>query len=171
MSPVAAVAPPPALELVPGVVARNPCAEDQGYVLTTWLRSMRQAEPYHSQPKRRYFGRVGDQLDRLFDGGRNATRVLIAAVAGDQDRIAGWVCYSPISGAPTIHYVYVREGADEADRYRRRGLARALLATVLRSDPAGPTRAPIYTSIGPGLRYLTRLYPHAVYMALEDFLA
>lgn len=170
MTAAAFATPPADPVLIPGVIARNPCADDQGYVISTWMRSMRTAEQYRDWSRRRYMARVGNQLDRLLDEPVTCTRFLIASPAARPDRIAGWVCYSPIAGAPTIHYVYVRDGKAEGEQFRRQGLARALLATVLQSDPAGPTRAPIYTHIGPGLKHVLGLYPHAVYLSLEEFL-
>jgi GNAT superfamily N-acetyltransferase len=164
----AAIRPPLAPELLPGIVARDPVPDDQGYVTSTWMRSMRTIEPYRDWSRRRFNTRVADLLDQLLE--HADVRVLIAGQADAPDRIVGWICFAPIAGAPVIHYTYVREGRDERDRWRRQGVARALLTSVLRSDPHGPTRAPLYTGRGPGLRHLLKLYPHAAYLPLEEFL-
>jgi GNAT superfamily N-acetyltransferase len=105
---------------------------------------------------REYFATMGTTIDRLLD--RADTRALVADTA---DRIVGWLVWTPIPGAPVLHYVYVR--ASE----RRHGVARAL------ADRAGlDTSSPVvYLFGGPDRRWLLQKAPRSVSMSADNFLS
>lgn len=134
---------------------RGPRKTDQGYVASTWVRSM-------SGCANRPLGEKGGALGRLVDQvlERDDTRALIRHAAGDQDRILGYVVHCEGPGVPTVHYVYVR------DSYREQGIATELLTAI----GAQKTKALVFTCRGPSTRRLVTAYPASTFMPLEQFL-
>lgn len=147
---------------VSGIVLRDPRADDQGYITSTWLKSMRHASRYNAMPSPRYFRIVGGQIDALLD--RSDTRCLVAAFDDDLDRIAGWLVYTPVAGAPVLHYLYVRKSRDS--NQRRRGIGTRLLRRV----GFAPGHVCFYTFHGPQLVILQHMLDRAAPMDIERFL-
>lgn len=138
------------------LVIRGPRSTDQAYIASTWVRSMTSAG--HRKLGARG-GHVARHIDSIFD--RDDTRALIRHVAGDPDRIIGWLVRAEGAAVPLVHYVYVRKD------YRGKGHAtELLLAAGCRKD-----LALVYTCDGPDSRHLVTAYPAATHLPLTQFLS
>ena len=131
--------------MIPPYTIRHAIAGDQGYVTSTWARSLRRTQPYRHVTSQRYQQLVPHEIDQILD---RADTLVLVANAGD-DRILGWMCATPIRPSVlTLHYVYVRQEHQDTP-LRRHGIARALVEAA---KQAGELRTPssiVYTYRGP----------------------
>lgn len=136
--------------MIPPYTIRHAVAGDQGYVTSTWARSLKRTQSYRHTSAQRYQQLVPREIDQILD--RDDTHVLVAD-AGD-DRILGWICATPIPPSIlTLHYVYVRQEHQDTP-IRRHGIGRALVEAAQR---AGALRTPssiVYTYRGPDAQAL-----------------
>jgi hypothetical protein len=140
-------------------VIREPRKSDQGYVTSTWIRSIMRGTHVI---ERHGLARSGQQLhgliDKLMD--RPDTKALLRVKPSDPDVIHAWLMYTEGQGVPVIHFVYTR--ADE----RQRGFAGELLHRIgVRRDGEA-----ICTSDGPSSAMVRSLYPGVRYVPLANFL-
>lgn len=93
---------------------------DYDFVLSSWLKSYRNAEMASLISKDRYFrGHNELALDAL---GRS--NLLVAVARDDSDHIYGWLCHQ--QGEPTIiHYLYVKYP------FRSMGIAKILFEEII----------------------------------------
>lgn len=134
---------------------RGPRKTDQGFVASTWVRSMSGCA---NRPLGVRGGNIGRLVDQVLE--RSDTRALIRHAAGDTDRILGWVAFVEGPGVPVIHYTYVRA------EHRGKGIAEQLLtAAGCRRD-----KALVYTCRGPDTVKLLRAFPAATHLELAEFL-
>lgn len=137
---------------------RPPDAADQGFITSTWLRSMRRAREYRGWSRHRFFDTLGGLVDRVLD--HPATRALAAVDLADNWTLRGWLLYTPISRrAIAVHYVYV------PNRERGKGYARALI----KEAGISPETRIIHTCHSPVARSLATRYK-STYVALQEFL-
>lgn len=131
--------------MIPAYTIRRGAKVDQGYVTSTWARSLRRTQPYRHVTSQRYQQLVPHEIDQILD---RADTLVLVADAGD-DRILGWICATPIRPSVlTLHYVYVRQEFQDTP-LRRHGIARALVEAA---KQAGELRTPssiVYTYRGP----------------------
>lgn len=131
--------------MIPAYTIRRGAKVDQGYVTSTWARSLRRTQPYRHVTSQRYQQLVPHEIDQILD---RADTLVLVADAGD-DRILGWICATPIRPSVlTLHYVYVRQEHQDTP-LRRHGIARALVEAA---KQAGELRTPssiVYTYRGP----------------------
>jgi hypothetical protein len=140
-------------------VIREPRRTDQGYIASTWAKSiLRGTHAWERHGTARTGHQIHALIDRVLD--RKDTRALVRVKANDQDVILGWVLYVDGPGVPVVHYCYSR--ADE----RERGVAGELLHRVGVRRDGGV----VCTSDGPASTMMRRLYPAAVHMPLAEFL-
>ena len=137
---------------------RGPRRTDQGYISSTWVRSLTGIADRRPNALAKAASHL---VDEVLD--RDDTRALVRHAPGDMDQIRAWIVYCEAPGVPLTHYVYCRK------EYRERGYATSLL------QAAGVTknRAMVYTTMGPpgpGRKLITA-YPLGAYMPLEEFLA
>jgi GNAT superfamily N-acetyltransferase len=132
------------------VRVRRPVADDQGYVASTWVKSLYTAD------KRRRMSDLNALVDRMLD--EPTVRLLVACEPTDAERILGWVAFTPSVGLPVLHYVYVRE------KHRRHGIARQM------ANHIGLSGRFIYTLRGPDADGLTAKHPTAVHVDIHEFL-
>lgn len=135
---------------IPAYTIRPAEPGDQGYVTSTWARSLKRTVAFRRIPADRYQHTVPREIDQILD--RADTRVLVADAG--HDRLLGWICATPIPPSVlTLHYVYVRQEHAETP-LRRHGIGRALVAAA---KDAGGLRTPssiVYTYRGPDERAL-----------------
>lgn len=136
-------------------LVRGPRKTDQGYVASTWVRSMSGCANRPLGEKGGAFGRLVDQVLE-----RDDTRALIRHAAGDADRILGYCVHITGPGVPCIAYVYVR------NEHRGKGIATELLTAA----GCRKHESLVYLCRGPSTRQLVTAYPAATYLALEQFL-
>jgi hypothetical protein len=140
-------------------VIREPRKSDQGYIASTWAKSILRGT--HAW-ERHIAARSGHQIHALIDHvlDRLDTRGLLRVKPSDPDVIHAWILFAHGPGAPTVHYLYTR--ADE----REHGFAGALLHQIgVRRDSEL-----ICTSDGPSSAMVRTLYPGARYVPLATFL-
>ena len=149
----AGAAPPKA---PPRAAARTATAGDQGYIASTWLRQMADADRDYSRGGR--WGQAGHHVDMVLD--RPDTRAIVVHPTADPNRILGWMVYAEVPNVPTVHFLYIRR------EERERGYASALLRRigVKRDEPS------VFTCHGPCERLLLKQYPLATHLALWRFL-
>lgn len=134
--------------------------DDQGYVVTTWMDSLRSSRAYNTPEGRRpgahwWHENIATAIDALLE--RRDVHLLIAHQG---HRIVGWLAYTLAGGTPVVHYVYVR------NRERQRGIASALI-DYARIDPRQPLA---YTFTGPASGWLLERLPRAVLITPQEFL-
>lgn len=162
------------------IVIRPPRPEDQGYITSTWSRSMmsggraghamRRHGAARGAPlgKRQQLSTLGGRIDTVLD--RPDTRALVAvwpgAGPGTRDFIVGWVIYCDAAGLPIVHYAYTRDHAPDGRPLRGTGIAGALFARIgiARTSPVA------CTSDGPSSEALRGHFRASTYYPLEDFL-
>lgn len=143
--------------LAPGLVAFRPAVEeDTRFILSSWLRSHRDARLARAWTNTVYYRVWHTVARRLLD--RTATGevvVLVACNAEHPDQIFGWVAVEP--RRHLLHYVYVKFP------FRRQGIARELLK-ILRITPEAPASWTHMTITAEGYlaRYKGRYFPDAV---------
>lgn len=134
--------------------------DDYNFVRQSWLRNYRETGPAKKQPQRSFYRYHHDIVDGLLH--RPDTRVWVASLTTDPDRIYGWLCTSEAwqPRIQVVHYVYVKS------MYRGNGLARRLFAR------AGIKRdgLVVYTFRNRwGIRLAAKV-PGSEFMPIEDFL-
>ena len=108
------------------VVLRQATAGDLGFIFSTWLRDLRDADP-SALPDDLWFPAHRAHVERvLADPG---VTVLVAAAADDPNEILGYVVAEP---EEVLHWVLVRKGD-----LRGRGLAKRML-TAANCPPGTP---------------------------------
>lgn len=120
---------------------REPRSTDQGYIASTWLRSIT-----HNTRRRTRQAKVSGGIDRVLD--HASTAVLVACRELEPDRIVGWVCWAKIPAARVVHYLYVR------DSWRREGVAKELMRAAKLDD----SRPLMYTHKGPAAHWAAPKY-------------
>ncbi len=109
---------PLALRIRAGIPADVPL------VTNSWLRSFRFSAWARDMSNRTYYFYHHRVLEELLP----RSTVLVAVSPEDPDAIYGWCCAEVVDTAVVIHYVYVKES------YRRLGVARALVKTLLDAE-------------------------------------
>jgi hypothetical protein len=138
---------------------RPPKPTDQGYIASTWARSiLRSTHAWQRHASARSGHQVNTLIDKTLD--RKDTRALLRVKPHDPDSILGWVLFVDGVGVPVIHYVYVRR--DD----RQSGIATELLYQAGVRWDAGV----VCTSDGPDSHILRVRYPAATYVPLAEFL-
>ena len=133
------------------VFVRRPRPTDQGYIASTWAKSMTGGK---RTPETAWLNTI---IDRMLDD--PAVRILVASEPSKTDQIVGWLCYTPMKSTLIVHYAYTREPR------RRQGIIKALL------EHAMPGRKTIaYTMRGPDAESLATRYPAAIKLDLHEFL-
>ena len=139
---------------------------DQGYVTSTWLRSLQNAPGCRKVPRSSFYKAHGTDVDRLLD--RPDVRIVVACDPADIDAILGWLCYTQMPPSMlALHYVYVRAEDRLGVELRRRGIARALLEAA-REGLTRDTKL-VYTYKGPSEKALLATHP-ATYVPVGRFL-
>jgi predicted GNAT family acetyltransferase len=137
---------------------RPPDEEDQGFITSTWLKSMRKAREYRRWSRHRFHDRMGQLVDRVLD--HPGTRALAAVDLRDDWTLRGWLIYTPVNNRTVaVHYGYVPL------RERGKGYARALA----KEAGIGGEKRILYTCHSPVARSLATRYK-ATYVSLEEFL-
>jgi len=140
-------------------VIRTPRKTDQGYIASTWAKSiLRGTHAWERHGTARTGHQIHSLIDQVLD--RQDTRALVRVKPSDPDVILGWVLYVEGPGVPIVHYCYVR--ADE----REHGIAGELLHRIGVRRDGGV----VCTSDGPSSAMMRTLYPAAVHMPLAEFL-
>jgi len=137
---------------------RPPLPSDQGYIASTWARSVLSTHAHQRHLSSRTGAQVGRQIDRVMD--RPDTRALVACRDKDPNFITGWMIYVVGPRTPTIHYLYTRR--DE----RGVGIAASLLARI----GVDRARGVVCTSHGPSSESMRGRYRASVHLPLEEFL-
>lgn len=105
---------------------RDMASEDQSFVFSAWLRSVRNESPAYSMvTDRLFFKEHHDVVERLF----SASPVVVACLADDPSVLIGFACGDHTKHV--VHYFYVKSD------FRRMGIATAMLK-VLRVDIKNP---------------------------------
>lgn len=164
---------------------RPPRPEDQGYITTTWGRSMlsswsgghaiarhglqREAPRTKGARRQELLREYNRRIDLVLD--RADTRALVAVQPGNggpgRDYILAWVVYCSAAGVPIVHYAYTRDHDDIGDSMRGRGLVRAIFHQIgiRRGAPV------ICTSDGPSSIAMREHFRAATYYPLDQFLS
>lgn len=129
----------PVIALV--LVVRPGVADDLGYVIDTWGRSLR--GEYPDARTTDFVDGVRRGIDRRL---RDGAKVFVVHPNGESDLILGWACVD----GPIVHYVYVRQA------YRRLGVARRLI------DEIGYALPLHVDAITDDLRAIKRAHPEAI---------
>lgn len=132
------------------VYIRRPRPTDQSYIASTWVNSLIQVR---GQTK----SESNAIVDRMLDD--PSVRLMLAVEPTAINTILGWLCYTPLSKAFAVHYVYVR------DKMRRRGIATAMMARANNED-----RKLVWTMRGPEANWLIEKHKRAVYLSVSEFL-
>jgi len=132
------------------VFIRAACAEDQSYIASTLMHSIRTPRGL-PMPKRD----SNAVVDYLLDA--KGVRLLVAC--NEDGKIVGWLCWSPLTATRLVHYVYVRKD------WRQRGIAKALMSGAHLDDERSSL---VYTLKGLSADWLLDLYPHAVYVPIQE---
>lgn len=102
-------------------VIRAARSDDEPFIRNSWLKSLRNVQPYKDVPNAIYYVKQNKVLDAIFKD----SYVLVAADPEDDSCIWGWVCFgqTPLGSeqVPVLHYVYVKNAL------RGFGVARELL--------------------------------------------
>ena len=135
-----------------GVVFRPMVAEDEGFVLSSWLRSYRDrfaraiaARP-HELDYRRYWSEDG--LKGAVVAQIRRTGGVVCADSEDPETILGWA----VGNVECVHYVYVKASC------RRRGLGSRLLREI-----AGGETCSFLTAAGQQLNPSARCNPLMIF--------
>ena len=138
---------------------RGPRPTDQGYIASTWTRSMLSTHASQRHMRSRTGQQISQQIDAVLD--RPDTRAWLCVRDAEPDVIRGWIVYVDGPATPTIHYVYTRR--DD----RGTGVAAALLAKL------GITRTTgvVCTSYGPSSESMRGRYKASVHYPLNEFLS
>lgn len=122
----------------PLVINIRPMAEDDHrFVHTTWLEATKKAPGMHRLRWNDYRARVEPTIVAML--ARDDVKLMGAY--NDNDRILGWIAYSPGKSIHTLHFAYTRF-ALEGVELRRHGIMTALL------DAGQLGKRFIYTSQG-----------------------
>lgn len=162
---------------------RPPLPADQGYIASTWSRSMMSAMRAghairrHGQrssarvalPSERDLRElIGARIDAVLD--RPDTRALVSVLDGNWDNgrdfIVGWILYVEGPSVPVIHYAYCRDHDACGNPLRGRGVVRDLLHRVGVSHD----RAVVCTSEGPASDSMRAHFKASVHVPLAEFL-
>lgn len=135
------------------VLIRKPKPSDQGYVASTWTRSLCKASQDMTD------GKAGVIIDALLD--HPNVSCLLACDPRHDGTINGWLVWSPMKAIRLIHFVYVRGGL------RDRGIAAALRTAAGLDDADRPL---VFTLRGPAYKSLARKYPNAIEQPIAEFL-
>lgn len=137
---------------------RRPIATDQGYIASTWARSMLSTHASQRHLRSRTGTQIGQQIDAVMD--RKDTRAWLCVRDAEPNYIRGWILYVEGPSTPVVHYAYVRR--DD----RGVGVAGELLAKL------GITRLSgvVCTSLGPSSESMRGRYKASVYVPLVEFL-
>lgn len=134
---------------------------DRRYVVQTWRSSLLSIPPFRTLAR----GEVRRGVDRPIDAilARPDTVVLVAApTPTDLETIGGWLVFTPIPHAWTLHYLYVRTSGGA----RGTGCARALA----RSAGIDVLPRVFYTFRGPSADALLARNTGALPIPVERFL-
>lgn len=162
---------------------RPPLPEDQGYIASTWSRSMLSglraghAMRRHGQrsssrlalpSERDMRAQLGARIDAVLD--RADTRALVSVRDStrkpDRDFILGWILYVHGPAVPVIHYAYCRDHDERGESLRGRGVVRELLHYV----GVEYNRAVVCTSDGPSSESMRAHFKASVHVPLAEFL-
>lgn len=100
----------------------RPLAEtDRGFVVMSWRQGAKEAPTSARTPWHYFKATTGKLIGDLVNG---ADQRILAAYT-DDNKILGWICYTPGKRTHTLHWVYVKHGGDML--LRRKGLMMALL--------------------------------------------
>jgi GNAT superfamily N-acetyltransferase len=137
----------------PSVTVRDACPDDLPTLLMMWGELRDHAGRLERGMPQATEDGVLDRLKTIADD--PDSKALVAVVDGEVAGLACLTCsaYAPLfdQSAVHVHYLHVREG------FRRRGVARALLAAAVSfSDEVGAEH--VITSVAPQLRDTQRFY-------------
>jgi hypothetical protein len=137
---------------------RPPLPTDQGYIASTWARSVLSTHAHQRHFSSRTGEQVGKQIDAVLD--RPDTRGLVVCSDRDRDHILAWLLYCDGPSTPVVFYLYTRR--DD----RGVGHAAALLSRI------GVTRQKgvVCTSLGPSSESMRGRFKASVYVPLQEFL-
>lgn len=158
---------------------RAPLPTDQGYITSTWVRSllsgmrgvghaarkhglMRTASRFPNEKDLR--NHLGSQIDTVLD--RPDTRGLVYVRDDDPNYIVGWVVYVHGPSVPIVHYAYVRDHDANGNTLRGLGIAGALFKRL----GIERNRAVVCTSDGPSSQSMRGYYRASVHVSLAEFL-
>lgn len=137
---------------------RTPRASDQGYIASTWARSVLSTHATQRHFRSRTGTQVNEQIDRVMD--RADTRALLRVKPHDPNVILAWLVYCEGPGVPMVHYMYCRR--DE----RGRGYTGELLERLSVTRTGGV----VCTSTGPSSESMRGRYRASVHVPLAEFL-
>jgi len=100
---------------------------DLNFIRSTWLESYRDGLAVRGVPHKIYYGRH----ERIIRALMKRAFLMVLVRRDDPDYIVGWACCEKTSGGLILHYLYTR------GKYRRGGLARALMTAVLDIEKPG----------------------------------
>jgi Acetyltransferase (GNAT) family. len=123
---------------------------DQGYICSTWLRSMMDGRISSRDDATRAI------IDKVLD--HHSTRVIVASSPTEPHKIRGWLCYSPLASYALVHYLYVRAP------WRGQGIGRALMHYAY---PHWPGAQVVYTHDGPDSKVLALRWK-AMHMPISE---
>lgn len=133
-------------------LVREPRPTDQGYIASTWARSMT-----HNSRRWTRRNHAALSVDRVLD--HASTAVLVACKDGEPDRIVGWLCWAKVDAARVVHYCYVR------DSWRREGVMSALLKAAKLDDD----RPMLITHKGPSTHWAAAKF-QATHKPIQELL-
>lgn len=143
---------------------RPPLPSDQGYIASTWARSMLSTHAHQRHMRSRTGQQIGKQIDAIMD--RPDTRGLLVVRDSDRDYILGWMLYVEGPTVPIVHFLYTRNFNAEGRALRGQGIAAALLSKI----GVDRTKAVVCTSYGPASESMRGRYKASVHVPLADFL-
>lgn len=138
---------------------RKVASTDGGFVMSSWLRSMKRGPTTKRMPLESYYSYARPLLMRLLSS-RDVELRIAYAPANEAD-LLGWLCWSKAGRVAVVHYAYT------AQRHRGQGVMRRLAAEAGVNELSEIA----YTTKSPQTSYVVKRVAHAEFIPLEGFLS